>query len=99
MNRGTVNGGGVTRIGSDCFFMAYAHVAHDCAIGDHVIMANCATLAGHIRIEDHAIIGGLVAIHQWARVGRMAIIGGVAASPSTSRRSAWRPATAPSSTG
>jgi UDP-N-acetylglucosamine acyltransferase len=67
----------VTRIGSDCFFMAYAHVAHDSTIGSHVIMANCAALAGHIRIDDHAILGGLVAVHQWARVGRMAMIGGV----------------------
>ena len=77
VNRGTVKGGGVTRIGSDCFFMAYAHVAHDSTIGSHVIMANCAALAGHIRIDDHAILGGLVAVHQWARVGRMAMIGGV----------------------
>jgi UDP-N-acetylglucosamine acyltransferase len=77
INRGTVKGGGVTRIGSDCFFMSYAHVAHDSTIGNHVIMANCAALAGHIRIDDHAILGGLVAVHQWARVGRMAMIGGV----------------------
>jgi UDP-N-acetylglucosamine acyltransferase len=77
INRGTAKGGGVTRIGSDCFFMAYAHVAHDSTIGSHVIMANCAALAGHIRIDDHAILGGLVAVHQWARVGRMAMIGGV----------------------
>jgi UDP-N-acetylglucosamine acyltransferase len=77
INRGTVKGGGLTRIGSDCFFMAYAHVAHDSTIGNHVIMANCAALAGHIRIDDHAILGGLVAVHQWARIGRMAMIGGV----------------------
>jgi len=77
VNRGTVKGGGLTLIGSDCFFMAYAHVAHDSTIGSHVIMANCAALAGHIRIDDHAILGGLVAVHQWARVGRLAMIGGV----------------------
>jgi UDP-N-acetylglucosamine acyltransferase len=77
VNRGTVKGGGLTRIGADCFFMAYAHVAHDSTIGSHVIMANCAALAGHIRIDDHAILGGLVAVHQWARVGRLAMIGGV----------------------
>jgi len=77
INRGTVKGGGLTRIGSDCFFMAYAHVAHDSTIGNHVIMANCAALAGHIRIDDHAILGGLVAVHQWARIGRLAMIGGV----------------------
>jgi len=57
--------------------MAYAHVAHDSTIGNHVIMANCAALAGHIRIDDHAILGGLVAVHQWARIGRLAMIGGV----------------------
>jgi len=77
INRGTVKGGGLTRIGDECFFMAYAHVAHDSTIGSHVIMANCAALAGHIRIDDHAILGGLVAVHQWARVGRLAMIGGV----------------------
>jgi UDP-N-acetylglucosamine acyltransferase len=77
INRGTVKGGGLTRIGSDCFFMAYSHVAHDSTIGNHVVMANCAALAGHIRIDDHAILGGLVAVHQWARIGRMAMIGGV----------------------
>jgi UDP-N-acetylglucosamine acyltransferase len=77
INRGTVKGGGLTRIGSDCFFMAYAHVAHDSTIGNHVVMANCAALAGHIRIDDDAILGGLVAVHQWARIGRMAMIGGV----------------------
>jgi len=77
INRGTVKGGGLTRIGSDCFFMAYAHVAHDSTIGNKVVMANCAALAGHIRIDDDAILGGLVAVHQWARIGRMAMIGGV----------------------
>ncbi len=77
VNRGTMKGGGLTRIGSDCFFMAYAHVAHDSTIGNHVVMANCAALAGHIRIDDDAILGGLVAVHQWARIGRMAMIGGV----------------------
>jgi UDP-N-acetylglucosamine acyltransferase len=77
INRGTVKGGGLTKIGSGCFFMAYSHVAHDSTIGDRVVMANCAALAGHIRIDDDAILGGLVAVHQWARVGRMAMIGGV----------------------
>jgi UDP-N-acetylglucosamine acyltransferase len=77
LNRGTTKGGGVTRIGDDNFFMAYSHVAHDCHIGNSVIMSNCASLAGHIRIDDHAILGGLVAVHQWARVGRLALVGGL----------------------
>jgi len=76
MNRATEHGGGVTRVGSHGMFMAYAHVAHDCVVGDHVVMANAATLAGHVTIEDHAIIGGLVAIHQFVRIGESAILGG-----------------------
>ena len=70
------NDGDVTRVGSDCHIMAYVHVAHDCIIGNEVIMANCATLAGHVQIEDQAIIGGLCGIHQFVRVGRLAITGG-----------------------
>ena len=81
LNRGTEHGGGETVIGDHNFFMAYCHVAHDCRIGNHVVMANAATLAGHITIEDHAIIGGLTAIHQFVRVGRYAIIGGASAVP------------------
>ncbi len=76
MNRGTEGGGGVTRVGNDNLFMAYSHVAHDCVVGDHVVMANAATLAGHVTIEDHAIVGGLVAIHQYSRIGESAILGG-----------------------
>jgi UDP-N-acetylglucosamine acyltransferase len=76
LNRGTPGGGGLTRIGSRNMFMAYAHVAHDCVIGDDVVMANAATLAGHVTIEDHAIVGGLVAIHQHVRIGESAILGG-----------------------
>jgi len=76
MNRATEHGGGVTRVGSHGMFMAYAHVAHDCLVGDHVVMANGATLAGHVTIEDHAIVGGLVAIHQFVRIGESAILGG-----------------------
>ena len=79
INRGTAGGGGVTRIGNNNFFMAYSHVAHDCQIGNHVIMANAATLAGHIAIEDFAIIGGLVAIHQFVRIGSHSFIGGASA--------------------
>jgi len=76
MNRGTVDGGGTSRVGSDNLFMAYAHVAHDCTIGDNVVMANAATLAGHVEIDDFAIVGGLVAIHQHVRIGESAILGG-----------------------
>lgn len=77
MNPGTEGGGGITRVGSDCLFMAQAHVAHDCQIGDHVIMANGATLAGHCVVGDHAILGGLSAVHQFVRIGRHAFIGGM----------------------
>jgi len=76
VNRGTADGGGLTRVGDSCMLMAYAHVAHDCAIGNHVVMANAATLAGHVTVEDHAIVGGLVAIHQFVRIGESAILGG-----------------------
>jgi UDP-N-acetylglucosamine acyltransferase len=79
INRGTGFGGGLTEIGEGSFLMAYTHVAHDCKIGKNVIMANNATLAGHISIGDHAIIGGLVAIHQFVRVGEHAFIGGKSA--------------------
>lgn len=76
----TVNGGTgaetETLIGSGCHIMAYAHIAHNCVIGDEVILANCGTLAGHVTVADKAVIGGLVAIHQFCRVGTMAIIGG-----------------------
>jgi len=79
VNRGTVGGGGVTTIGDDCFLMAYAHVAHDCSLGNHVIFANCATLSGHVTIGDHAFIGGLVAVHQFVRIGVHCMIGGCSA--------------------
>ncbi|MEW6544033.1 MAG: acyl-ACP--UDP-N-acetylglucosamine O-acyltransferase [Nitrospirota bacterium] len=79
VNRATVAGGGTTRVGSHNFLMAYVHVAHDCDLGDHVIMANAASLAGHITIGEHAIIGGLVGIHQFVRVGAYAMIGGCTA--------------------
>ena len=76
INRGTSQSGGKTIIGDNNIFMAYSHVAHDCVIGNHVILANVATLAGHIEIEDYAIIGGLVAVHQFVRLGCYSIIGG-----------------------
>ena len=73
---GTAGGGGVTRIGSSCLIMATAHVAHDCQIGNGVILANGVGLAGHVRIEDHVIFGGLAAVHQFTRIGRLAFISG-----------------------
>jgi UDP-N-acetylglucosamine acyltransferase len=76
VHRGTVGGGGVTRIGDDCFIMAQAHIAHDCLIGNHVIMANAATLAGHVEVADGANIGAYSGVHQFCRVGREAYIGG-----------------------
>lgn len=76
LNRGTVSGGGSTEVGEENFIMAYSHVAHDCKTGRGVILANAATLAGHIVIGDYATIGGLVAIHQFVRVGDYAFVGG-----------------------
>lgn len=67
----------VTSIGSHCMFMAYSHVAHDCHVGSRVIMANCASLAGHVTVEDGAILGGLVGIHQECVVGSLAFVGGL----------------------
>jgi UDP-N-acetylglucosamine acyltransferase len=76
IHRGTQGGGGITRMGDDCFVMAQAHVAHDCLIGDRVIMANAATLAGHVIVEDGANIGAYSGVHQFCRVGREAYVGG-----------------------
>jgi len=77
MNPGTAGGGMVTRIGDGCLFMVGAHVAHDCQIGNQVVMANNATLAGHVVVEDYAVLGGLCAVHQYVRIGRHAMIGGM----------------------
>ena len=79
INRGTEGGGGITRIGEGCFLMAYSHVAHDCRIENHVILANAATLGGHVHIGVHASIGGLTAIHQFVNIGEYAFIGGCSA--------------------
>ncbi|RKR04435.1 acyl-[acyl-carrier-protein]--UDP-N-acetylglucosamine O-acyltransferase [Kushneria sinocarnis] len=76
VHRGTVQDRGETTIGDHGWFMAYAHVAHDCIIGDHVIMANQATLGGHVTLGDHVILGGLAAIHQFCHVGAHAMCGG-----------------------
>src|SRR5919108_3323490 len=73
---GTAGGGGVTRIGDRNLFMANAHVAHDCRIGNGCVLANSAALAGHVQVEDHVIFGGLSAVHQFTRVGRHAFIAG-----------------------
>ena len=77
INPGTTGGGMVTRIGDNCLFMVGAHVAHDCQMANHVVMANNATLAGHVIIEDYAVLGGLCAVHQFVRIGRHAMIGGM----------------------
>jgi len=76
LNRGTAGGGGVSTIGDDNLFMAYAHVAHDCHVGSRVIMENAATLAGHVTVADHATVGAFTAVHQFCRVGPHAFIGG-----------------------
>jgi len=77
VNPGTAGGGMVTRVGDNCLFMVGAHVAHDCQIANHVIMANNATLAGHVVVEEYAVLGGLCAIHQYVRIGKHAMIGGM----------------------
>ncbi len=69
LNRGTVQDAGATRIGDDNLLMAYIHVAHDCRIGDHCILANAASLGGHVHIDDHAILGGFTIVHQFCRIG------------------------------
>lgn len=79
IHRGTVSGGGITIVGDHNLLMAYSHVAHDCKTGSYVIMANAATLAGHIVLGNHVTVGGLVAIHQFVRVGDYAFIGGKSA--------------------
>ncbi len=75
INRGTAKGS-KTIIGNNCLLMAYSHIAHDCRIGNNVVLANCGTLAGHVVLEEGVIIGGLTAIHQFVRVGRLSIVGG-----------------------
>lgn len=79
INPGTEGGGMVTEVGNGNLFMVAAHIAHDCKIGDRVIMANNATLAGHVVVGDNAIIGGLSAVHQFVRIGHHAMIGGMSA--------------------
>lgn len=75
VNRGTVAGGGVTRIGDDNLFMAGSHVAHDCTVGNSVVFANAAALAGHVVVQDRVVLGGFAGVHQHTRVGRGAMVG------------------------
>ena len=76
INRGTKGGGSCTRIGDHNFLMAYVHIGHDSQIGNHIIMANAATLAGHVTIEDHATVGAFSGVHQFCRVGTHGYVGG-----------------------
>jgi UDP-N-acetylglucosamine acyltransferase len=78
INRGTAQDAGVTRVGDGNWLMAYTHIAHDCQIGNDVIMSNNATLAGHVHVEDHAILSGFAAVHQFCRIGAHSFIGGMA---------------------
>ncbi|HXH01472.1 MAG TPA: acyl-ACP--UDP-N-acetylglucosamine O-acyltransferase [Xanthomonadaceae bacterium] len=75
INRGTAEGGGITRIGDDNWILAYTHIAHDCQVGDHVVFSNNATLAGHVTIGDHVILSGFTGVHQFCRIGAHAFIG------------------------
>lgn len=75
LNRGTGGGGGVTRIGSDNWMLAYTHIAHDCQVGNHCVFSNNATLAGHVTVGDHVILSGFAGIHQFCRIGAHAFIG------------------------
>lgn len=76
INRGTVKGGGLTRVGNHVLVMAYAHIAHDCRVGDYVILANAATLGGHVTVEDWAQVGAICPVHHFVRIGTHAFIGG-----------------------
>ncbi|CDZ51357.1 acyl-ACP--UDP-N-acetylglucosamine O-acyltransferase [Neorhizobium galegae] len=79
MNCGTVGGGGKTVVGNNCLFLANSHVAHDCRLGNDIIMSNNVMLAGHVHVADRAILGGGCAVHQFTRIGRQAFIGGLTA--------------------
>ncbi len=76
VNRGTVQGKGRTVIGDHNFIMAYSHIAHDCSLGNHIILANAATLAGHVTIEDHATVGAFSGVHQFCKIGTYGFVGG-----------------------
>jgi UDP-N-acetylglucosamine acyltransferase len=76
INRGTIKGGGTTRIGSHILIMAYTHIGHDCFIGDHAMLVNAATLAGHVTVEEWAVVGALCPVHQFVRIGAHSYVGG-----------------------
>jgi UDP-N-acetylglucosamine acyltransferase len=76
LHRGTPGGRGTTVMGSNCMLMAYSHIAHDCRVGSNVIMANSATLAGHVTVENNVVFGGLCAVHQFTRIGEFVMVGG-----------------------
>jgi UDP-N-acetylglucosamine acyltransferase len=76
ISRGTAGGGGVTSVGSGCLIMAYTHIGHDSSIGDGCILANSATLAGHVTVEDYAVVGAQCPVHQFCRIGKYSYIGG-----------------------
>lgn len=78
LHTGTVKGGGVTMVGDDCLLMVGSHVAHDCVIGNNVVMANNASIGGHVRIGDYVFLGGLCGVHQFVRIGRYSFVGGAA---------------------
>lgn len=77
VNPGTIGGGGLTKIGNNCLFMVHSHVAHDCSIGNNVVLANSVPIGGHAKIEDDVIIGGNSAVQQFTRVGKLSMIGGM----------------------
>jgi UDP-N-acetylglucosamine acyltransferase len=79
INRGTIGGGGVTRVGDNCLIMGYVHIAHDCQVGSRIIFANGATLAGHVEVGDDATVGLFCGVHQFARIAKNAFIGGYSA--------------------
>jgi UDP-N-acetylglucosamine acyltransferase len=76
ISRGTVGGGGITRVGSHCLLMTCVHIGHDSRVGDHCILANAATLAGHVTVEDHVTLGAFCPVHQYCTVGAYAFVGG-----------------------
>jgi UDP-N-acetylglucosamine acyltransferase len=81
IHRASVGGEGITRVGDNNFLMAYVHIAHDCRVGNNIVMANATTLAGHVTVEDYVFIGGHVAVHQFTNIGAYAMIGGFSAIP------------------
>ena len=77
INPGTKGGGGITKIGNNNLFMVYSHIAHDCKIGDNIVLANNVQVGGHVKIENNAVIGGSCAIHQFSRIGELSMVGGM----------------------